>query len=71
MTAVRMIYLDCDIPDCESTTADETFNTARDARHFAHRSGWRRRDGLDICPWCAAGQGPYSYGDEHMRPLPQ
>ena len=70
MSAIRMVYITCDGEGCDSTTADETFDRATDARHFAHQAGWRHRGGRDLCPWCAVGRGPYHWGDEHIRTPP-
>jgi hypothetical protein len=61
MTAVRMVYLDCDADDCSASTADDsTPSTTTEARERAHGLGWRLRNGKDICPSCATGRGPVS-----------
>lgn len=68
MTAIRMVYLDCDGEGCVATTSASTHGTVADARHFATLDGWGHKAGRDLCPWCLAGIGPYRHGDEHVRP---
>jgi hypothetical protein len=62
VTAIRMVYLDCDTPDCMGSTSDDsTPATAAEARQRARELGWHYRNGQDICPDCIAGDGPVSY----------
>lgn len=69
MTAIRMIYLDCDMYDCGSSTSDQGSHwTAADARAAGRKLGWRYRNGKDLCPVCLAGDGPGSadpYSEKH------
>lgn len=58
MTAIRMVYLNCDGDDCMATSDDSTPTTAAEARERARAQGWRHRNGEDLCPSCATGKGP-------------
>jgi hypothetical protein len=70
MTAIRMVYLDCDMPDCMSSTSDEgSVETVAEARRHGRTLGWRYHGGKDICPVCRAGDGPGSadpYSERHV-----
>lgn len=56
MTLRKRYSLRCDIVGCGATIdtiraeAGRSSSAARDARQYASRSGWRRRDERDLCP---------------------
>lgn len=68
MTAIRMVYVQCNTEDCDSSTSDESHWSVAEARAAARALGWAYRRGRDICPTCRAGNGPYAHGDEHLTP---